>query len=921
MELNDIFGLQQILCEKQEGEDLPATISSNIEKFISVRQLTLSTFSSPTDTRGFVYCCVDSLKLLVTTLPSPPDLVLSVPHQNTLSQLLEMVMGFGVAALCDPGVCPVSVATDRHGMCPVQRNVELNVIVLVLKPIVKDNFYGSLVLSKYLGILIAAIINILYGPNNPSRIIKQNKDSDLVQKSGQINTILLKEFLDELLYRSINVVTEIINLQLPKNTIKPPIWLLAVTNDLMRLQVTRPNGVINVTRALFDHYGKILAYEDQSFCDKISAVIISAPRNKPEDYIGNIIEQTSEMLENLGSVKLRQQYLQLYKNMVHNLTADYPEKTFAIFWRKVFEPCCVWNKNEAYSQFDKIVVKQEISEKWLKQLETVATLGLFQNSISDRLNTEFLYPLLHLYHHVIQSVSPNKSIIHSIISELIATSTAWNGILLEFLSANLSEPRNIVWDHGDSGGFVLKHLSSNHDKIPSEALSLDPEDILGDGDRIVEVVMKLIKSLPPDRNDQLSEFFLTLFRELIDNASERHTADNFLDCPSDLHDFQSSLRKGLLLDQLCTSFGQKLLKNTTQTIEILKIIIIQKSENPSFEKEELLLLSFGILSTYLRDEIDLLESDEKEIKSLMDPLFIIMETTGNPEVSKMANDLRICIATKINLESLPSFLKEGHVSSEKVSLSDIIRDLGDPLIPSRAHAIVQLGKRFMAKDPVVIENVDVLQKVLMDNLSHDDSYVFLAAVQCLSQISWHDTQTVLDLITLEIQNVSRKEDDRAKCMEVLVNVIKITNELLPKYESQIFNCLIKCVNHQNSEIMRISSLSNIAELCKFCKFGILAHIQEITAVCEITLLEDESILAKKGAITIIANFIESQDKSLFHELQAETLRLYRLLKKVSVMSTDDEIEHQALLALGVLSTIVREFMFPKTKIQHEIKIL
>ena len=117
--------------------------------------------------------------------------------------------------------------------------------------------------------------------------------------------------------------------------------------------------------------------------------------------------------------------------------------------------------------------------------------------------------------------------------------------------------------------------------------------------------------------------------------SSPQNTDNYLDGPCELQHVQASLRKGLLLDQLCQvrsfakllsrvniahkisfniylllllqRFGQKLLKNTTQTIELLKLIIGQRADQPEVEEDELLLISFGILSTYLRDEIKLTE--------------------------------------------------------------------------------------------------------------------------------------------------------------------------------------------------------------------------------------------------------------------------------------------------------------------------
>ena len=835
-----------------------------------------------------------------------------------------MLFGFGVAALCDTGVCPVSVQTEveRYESCPGQRNVELQEIVLVMQSFVEDNFYGSLVLSKYLGILIAACVQILYGPNNPGRVIKQNKNLLLVQKSKIIDSKIIKNFLDELLYKSPKVASEIVNLQLPKGTAKPPTWLLAVTNDLMRLQVLRPNGVLNVARQLFEHYGSIVTYEDQDFCDKVSTVIVTPPRVKPKEYSINIIEQVSVMLEELTNSKLRQQFLRLYKNLVHKLTADNPDLAFDLYWSKIFSPCVTWNLNTKNPSMSKTLLGEKEAESWLNRLETIANSGLLQNNLSEKICNQFLPALLYLYHHVYQGISPQKTALLAVVKELLGSSSSWPHKIIDFLSANLSDKREVLWGNGPSGGFMLMCQYGNSGPRLS-AFSLDPNDILGSNDKIVEVTMKILKSLPSGRDDQLSDFFLQLFRDVISSVSEPEQAENFLDGPADLHQFQVSLRKGLLLDLLCQTFGQKLLKNTAQTIALLKLIIVQKSDNPSLEKDEVLLISFGILSTYMRDEITLSESDESEIKSLIGPLNKISETSGNREVAKLSNDLKICIATKINLDSLPNLLKnQGDATASTLgSLPDIIKDLGDPLIPSRAHAIIQLGKQFAAKNPLVIENVELLQKILVENLTHDDSYVFLAAVKCLAQISWCNTQHILDRIIYEIQNTSRKEDDRAKCMEVLVNIIKITNEMLPKYESQIFNCLLKCVNHQHSEIMRVSSLSCLGELCKICKLGILCHIQEIIDVCERTLMEDQSPLAKKGAILIIANFIESQDKSLFHELERETLRMYRLLKKVTALRCDEEVEHRALQALGVLSGIVREFMFPKTKIQHDIKIL
>ena len=60
------------------------------------------------------------------------------------------------------------------------------------------------------------------------------------------------------------------------------------------------------------------------------------------------------------------------------------------------------------------------------------------------------------------------------------------------------------------------------------------------------------------------------------------------------------------------------------------------------------------------------------------------------------------------------------------------------------------GKKFESKDTEVIQNVSTLQLIVLDNLSHDDSYIFLAAVKCLAQMSWYKTDTVSKIKQREV---------------------------------------------------------------------------------------------------------------------------------------------------------------------------
>ena len=100
---------------------------------------------------------------------------------------------------------------------------------------------------------------------------------------------------------------------------------------------------------------------------------------------------------------------------------------------------------------------------------------------------------------------------------------------MEFLSRDNS--RTVAWGHGDNGGVVLTRVKPTS---RAHALSFNPDDILGGDDKTVDIVVKLLNALPsdgdrgdalpsdgdrgnvvPSDGNALSDFFITLFRDLI----------------------------------------------------------------------------------------------------------------------------------------------------------------------------------------------------------------------------------------------------------------------------------------------------------------------------------------------------------------------------------------------------------------------
>ena len=73
---------------------------------------------------------------------------------------------------------------------------------------------------------------------------------------------------------------------------------------------------------------------------------------------------------------------------------------------------------------------------------------------------------------------------------------------------------------------------------------------------------------------------------------------------------------------------------------------------------------------------------------------------------------------------------EGHTEFQQA-----LRELCDPLIPVRGHALITIRRLIEKKDPETLSKEQVLLKVFRENLDHGDSYLYLASVQGLSALA------------------------------------------------------------------------------------------------------------------------------------------------------------------------------------------
>ena len=172
--------------------------------------------------------------------------------------------------------------------------------------------------------------------------------------------------------------------------------------------------------------------------------------------------------------------------------------------------------------------------------------------------------------------------------------------------------------------------------------------------------------------------------------------------------------------------------------------------------------------------------------------------------------------------------------------SEALSFLSSPLLPSQAHGLIQLTRLIRTKDKETSSNTDTLLTIFTERLKHDDSYIYLAAINGLVELSSTHSQKVLDVLCREYAQLDKvcssvdqktgvlkgkpcsgvmkkrgteQVEWRLKVGEALVKVVQGCGELLPHYSQLVLSAILSNTIDEDSTI-RASSYSNLADVCQ-----------------------------------------------------------------------------------------------------------
>ncbi|XP_071959551.1 transport and Golgi organization protein 6 homolog [Antedon mediterranea] len=257
------------------------------------------------------------------------------------------------------------------------------------------------------------------------------------------------------------------------------------------------------------------------------------------------------------------------------------------------------------------------------------------------------------------------------------------------------------------------------------------------------------------------------------------------------------------------------------------------------------------------------------------------------------------------------------------SFDEAYKDLFDPLLPVRGHALIALSKLLHAKDPKAMQKKDTLFVIFKEKLTDDDSYIYLAAIRGLEAMADVYPDQVIPALCEEYANSRQAGCDaeiRMKIGESLVKATRNLGELVPHYRQDLLNCILTVTKHPDSDL-RASSLTNLGEVCKLLRFSLGSVIYEVMNCLVSILKTDSEIIVKRACVNVVTLMLRGLGEEAMSVLESSLLDLYRSLKHILATENDDVVKLHAELALNEMDLFMREYLFPKQTLSKKIVVL
>ncbi|NWY37704.1 TNG6 protein, partial [Sylvia atricapilla] len=259
-------------------------------------------------------------------------------------------------------------------------------------------------------------------------------------------------------------------------------------------------------------------------------------------------------------------------------------------------------------------------------------------------------------------------------------------------------------------------------------------------------------------------------------------------------------------------------------------------------------------------------------------------------------------------------------------LQELLVSAYDPQPPSRAAALRRLASMVTRRDPEALRIQEKLLQVFLENLQHEDAFVYLSAIQGIALLSSEYPEQILPVLLAQYGCPAQGTEDtmaavtRMKLGEVLMRVTRALGDMVFQHREPLIRAFLRGARDPDSAL-RASSLSNLGELCQHLGFQLGSIVQELTCCVTAIARTDPEAEVRRAAVHVVVLLLRGLSEKVTEVLQDVLRDLYRLLKHVATAERDAATVLHAQLALEELDTAVRRVLFPPQTLEKKIVVL
>ncbi|KAI7881468.1 hypothetical protein K492DRAFT_236650 [Lichtheimia hyalospora FSU 10163] len=778
---------------------------------------------------------------------------------------------------------------------------------------------GSILLTRHLPDLYAALLQLAYGPS-PSTAASSTPSTTVPTNPSQILLTTKQSCMESLM------------LLLGTSPLHPvPVWLRSICGRFLSRILLKPKGVATVLEFTVADVEQVQL--DQ--LEKVSKLVLAVPKQMPsvESYYAVIAPQLVTLLEeSVQNPNARVSIRQVVTFILGRMITQHPTLSKSMIVDPIVAPFVdTWNKQDTMAETqDQQALSESELELLLRTLHQIMVGGEPSGQVIQAFLDNAVLALYYLYDYTVKSKSGLREMVLDILKtyfRIVGSNEAVNNLKRIVLSKrDLSGSRLAYFAPGSSGGVEMR-VRDYPKPLGGNELPLDPAVLVNFisqannqglcGDFFVFLLSEYsgLQTLAGDTDPRLMLLILHLITGMQDTLGPE-----ILSKPAQIVGFASNVIHGYVenIERLKDKQKAKSSKAKQQKVDITNIVSTEDVEQETPDDEQVqedfesLITAISLLRAVIHENDELDTKVNQLLESTIEPLKKL-ESYQIEELQAPVQELLLAITSLISAQRMARSKRSDGLDASKEKYREAMKALQDELLPVRAHGMAMLRDMVLARDPLVSsgEGLDNVLDIFIRLVQDEDSYIYLNAIKGLSALTDTHGNAIIKKLGAIYSNDTQTLDNRLRIGEALLQTVQRAGDALSIYVKNLVKPLETVLNRPQVDVhLRVSALSILSTACQTCPAAMTGMLHALVDwILNILEIEKAPEIRRAATVVIISLFRGMASETLYSFPSEYLKRTYRTLRYIEDTDPDDLTRHQARTALADLDVITRREIF------------